>query len=192
MQIMMGSLADGDGKVLAGAPHGRRVFGRMMEKTSHEPDRAEPVFLDFIGVDVATASFLRETVLAFRDAVRRRRSNFYPVVANASSVIMDELAVLTTADNDVVITCFLDDDKEPRELRIMGELDPKQRITFDLVRKRGETDAAELMREHGDDEENKVTQTAWNNRLSSLASRGLVVELSQGRAKRYRLLFQER
>jgi hypothetical protein len=192
MQIMMSGLADGDGKVLAGAPHGRKVFGRMMEKTSQEPDLAEPAFLDFSGVEVATASFLRETVLAFRDAVRRRRSNFYPVVANASSVIVDELAVLTAADNDVVFTCLLDDNKEPHEPRIIGVLDPKQRITFDLVRKRGETDAGELLREHGDDEENRVTQTAWNNRLSSLASRGLVVELSQGRTKRYRPLFQER
>lgn len=192
MRIMMSGLVDGDRKVLAGAPHGRKVFGRMMENTSQEPDTAEPAFLDFSGVEVATASFLRETVLAFRDAVRRRRSNLYPVVANASSVIVDELAVLTAADNDVVVTCLLDDNKEPREPRIIGELDPKQRITFDLVRKRGETDAAELLREHGDDEESRVTQTAWNNRLSSLASRGLVVELSQGRAKRYRPLFQER
>ena len=192
MQILMTGLVEGDGKVLAGAPHGRRVFGRMMENTSQEPDIAEPAFLDFDGVEVATASFLRETVLAFRDAVRSRRSKFYPVVANASSVILDELAVLTAADRDVVVTCLLDDNKVPHEPRIIGELDPKQRITFDLVRRRGETDAAELLREHGDDEEHRVTQTAWNNRLSSLASRGLVMELSQGRAKRYRPLFQER
>lgn len=192
MRMMIRELADGDTKVLAGAPHGRRVFGRMMERTTQEPNSPEPLFLDFSEVEVATASFLRETVLAYRDAVRRRRSNFYPVVANASSVIVDELVVLTAADNDVVITCSLEDNNGPRELRIIGELDPKQRITFDLVHERGETDAAELMREHGGDEANRVTQTAWNNRLASLAGRGLVVELSQGRAKRYRPLFQER
>jgi hypothetical protein len=162
-----------------------------MERTSQEPDSPQPVFLDFSEVDVATASFLRETVLTYRDTVRRRRSNIYPVVANAGILIIDELAVLTTADNDVVMVCSLENNKEAREPRMIGELDPKQRITFDLVRKRGETDAAELMREHGDDETNRVTQTAWNNRLASLASRGLVVELSQGRAKRYRPLFQE-
>jgi hypothetical protein len=52
--------------------------------------------------------------------------------------------------------------------------------------KRQETDAAELMREHR--ETKAVKQTAWNNRLSALANMGLVVELSEGRAKRYRSL----
>jgi len=45
------------------------------------------------------------------------------------------------------------------------------------------------MREHGESE--GVKQTAWNNRLAALAGLGLVVELSQGRAKRYRPLFME-
>jgi hypothetical protein len=191
MRILMSELADGESNVLAGAPHGRKVFGRMMERTSQEPATPEPAFLDFSGVEVATASFLRETVLAYRNAVRRRRSNFYPVVANASALVSDELAVLVASDNDVLMMCLLSEDAQPLELRLIGELDPKQRITFDLVRERGETDAAELMREHGDSEASSVKQTAWNNRLSSLVSRGLLVELSQGRAKRYRLLFQE-
>jgi hypothetical protein len=39
--------------------------------------------------------------------------------------------------------------------------------------------------------EKTTAQTAWNNRLSALATLGLVVELSQGRAKRYRPLFAE-
>jgi hypothetical protein len=46
------------------------------------------------------------------------------------------------------------------------------------------------MRDYGESEKTKV-QTAWNNRLASLAGLGLVVELSQGRAKRYRSLFAE-
>jgi hypothetical protein len=192
MRILMSELADGDGRVLAGALHGRKVFGRMIERISEEHDTPEPVFLDFGRVDVATASFLRETVLAYRDTVRRRRSNIYPVVANASGLIVDELAVLAAANNDVVMACSLEENGDPRDLHVIGELDPKQRITFDLVRERGETDAAELMREHGDSEANPVKQTAWNNRLSSLASRGLVVELSQGRTKRYRPLFEEK
>ena len=51
------------------------------------------------------------------------------------------------------------------------------------------TDAAQLMREHGETE--NVKQTAWNNRLAALTSLGLVVELSAGRAKKYRALFEE-
>jgi hypothetical protein len=35
-----------------------------------------------------------------------------------------------------------------------------------------------------------VKQTAWNNRLSALAMSGLVVELSEGRSKRYKPMFE--
>jgi hypothetical protein len=71
---------------------------------------------------------------------------------------------------------------------LIGQLDRKQQLTFDLVRQRGETDAMELMREFGDTED--VGSTAWNNRLSSLVSLGLIIELSFGRAKRYKPLLQ--
>jgi hypothetical protein len=104
--------------------------------------------------------------------------------------VADELKVLVTARGNALMLCSLDDNDQPHEQCLLGELDPKQRITFDLVQKRGETDAAELMRAHGEREKTKV-QTAWNNRLASLAGLGLVVELSQGRAKRYRSLFAE-
>ncbi len=71
----------------------------------------------------------------------------------------------------------------------LGELDPKQRLTFDLVHERGETDAGALMRDFGESEGVKHT-TAWNNRLASLAALGLIIEQSQGRSKRYRPLFE--
>ena len=189
MRILMRGLADGDGQVLAGAINGRKVLAKLVERTGEEPTVPEPVFLDFSGVEVATASFLRETVLVFRDTVRRRRSNFYPVIANASALVEDELKVLLESDSNVLMLCSLDENNNPHEARLAGDLDPKQRLTFDLVQKRRETDAAGLMREHGESE--NIKQTAWNNRLSALASLGLVVELSQGRAKRYRPLFVE-
>ena len=163
----------------------------MVELTGCEPNAPEAVFLDFAGVEVATASFLRETVLEFRDTVRRRRSNFYPVIANASDLVADELVVLVNSQGNVLMLCSLDANDQPHQPRLVGDLDPKQRFTFDLVQKRGETDAAELMRDYGESEKIVVKQTAWNNRLASLAGLGLVVELSQGRAKRYRPLFME-
>jgi len=71
-----------------------------------------------------------------------------------------------------------------------GKLDPKQRLTFELVHERGETDASELMRAYGDREHLRHT-TAWNNRLAALVGRGLLMEITQGRAKRYRPIFGE-
>jgi hypothetical protein len=190
MRIQIRDLAEADGRVLAGALSGRKLLAKLVERTGEEPATPEPVFLDFDGVEVATASFLRETVLAFRDTVRGRRSNFYPVVANASDLVADELRVLVAARGDVLMLCTLDEDGKADQQRLVGELDPKQRVTFDLVQQRGETGAAELMREFGESEKTTF-QTAWNNRLAALASLGLVVELSQGRSKRYRPLFME-
>ena len=190
MKISMASLTDGDGHVLAGAIRGRRALAKLLERTVRDPDQPEMVFLDFTGVDVATASFLRESVLSFRDTVRGHRSNFYPVIANASELVGDELKVLMVARGDVFMLCSLDDSGKPQHPHLIGKLDPKQHITFDLVQQHRETGAAELMREHGESEKTTV-QTAWNNRLAALANLGLVVELSQGRAKRYRPLFVE-
>ncbi len=179
----------GNAEVLAGAVNGRKVFEKLLERTEKEPAVPEPLFLDFAGVNVATASFLRETVLAYRDAVRRRRSNFYPVIANANQVVEEELKILVSTGGDVLMLCLLDENELPHEPRLLGKLDPKQRLTFDLVQKRGVTDAAELMREYGKGE--NIQKTAWNNRLAALAGLGLVVELVEGRTKRYRPLFAE-
>jgi hypothetical protein len=186
MKILMRDLVEGDGEVLAGALSGRKVWGKLTEHIGQEGDVPEPVFLDFSDVEVATASFLREAVLGFRDTVRQRRSNLYPVVANAGELVADELKILVEQHGDAIMLCSLDNKGVPRDPRLIGNLDPKQRITFDLVCERGETDAAELLRIHRETPE--VKQNAWNNRLASLAGLGLLIELSEGRTKRYRPL----
>lgn len=172
-------------EVLAGSDTGRQVQARLLVLTSREPDAPEALFLDFESIEVATASFLREAILGFRDAIRSRSSKFYPVVANAGALVLDELAVLVKALGQVAMTCSLTPAGIVKKVELVGELEPKQRITFELVEQRGETDAASLMREQSE----QVGQTAWNNRLSALAGMGLIVEMSQGRSKRYRKLF---
>jgi len=179
----------GESEVLAGALNGRSVLNGLLNAIPAEPATPEPVFLDFTRIDVATASFLRESILAFRDIIRGRRSKFYPVVANANDTVREELLELLSPRGDVVMLCTLDKADTVTSAAPLGELDPKQRLTFDLVHEHGETDAGTLMREYGKGEGVKHT-TAWNNRLASLASLGLVIETSQGRAKRYRPLFE--
>jgi hypothetical protein len=189
MKIDMSHL---DGKkltTLAGAPNGRRAMGALLAKTTQEPLGAELLHLDFAFVQVATASFLRECVFRLRDAVRSQHSNFYPVVTNANDQVFEELALLAHASNDVLMTCSLGENDEPIRARLIGELDPKQKLTFDLVNSFGETNASELMQNQDPTENAK--QNAWNNRLAGLANLGLVFEISQGRAKRYKRLFEE-
>lgn len=187
MQIKVRDIAGTD--VLAGARTGRRVLHAMLEHVDIDPKDPEPVYLDFLGVAVATASFLRESVLEFRDTVRRRWTWCYPVVANANDTITEELSVLIEPQRDVLMVCTLRADGCASEPRLIGELEPKQRITFDLVNHLGETDARELLRATNDSEH--IRQTAWNNRLASLAKLGILMEFSQGRTKRYRPLLLE-
>ena len=183
MRFRLKDLADNE--ILAGAVAGRRILGLLLDRIDGEPTAPEPVYLDFQGVEVATASFLRECILEFRDIVRRRWTNNYPVVANANDSVAEELSVLV-AQRDVLILCTLDAKGRPTSPRLLGALEPKQRIAFDLVRERGETDAGELMRSSRGTED--VGQTAWNNRLAALSRLGLLMEMSNGRAKRYRPL----
>lgn len=180
----------GGSPVLAGSSNGKKALAKLLASTVQEPLDADPVFLDFSGVEVATASFLRESILVFRNFVRGRRSNFYPVVANANSDIRDELNELVSGQkSDVLITCRLSESGKASDVQLIGDLEPIQRKTLEHVRQLGETDAGELMRTHGADDRTTRT-TAWNNRLTALSSLGLLVEMSQGRTKRYRPLFE--
>ena len=177
------------GTVLAGALNGRMALNGMLSVTLAEPDRPELAILDFSGIEVATASYLRESVLAYRDIIRGRRSRFYPVVTNLNDVVRDELVELLRLRGDALMICDFSEDGEVVDATPLGELDPKQRLTFDLVQQHRETDAGTLMREYGNSEGIKHT-TTWNNRLAALAALGLVTEWSQGRAKRYRSLVE--
>lgn len=171
--------------ILSGAPSGRQLFSKLVAALPGEPDSPEPFFLDFGKVQVATASFLREAILGFRNFVRGRKSNFYPVVANASADIIDELFELVQPRGDVIMTCSLGDDGSITRSRHIGKLDPMQKLTFDLVNAQGLTTATKLM----ESQAGEIKTTAWNNRLASLSNLGLICEQSHGRAKSYAPLF---
>jgi hypothetical protein len=187
MRIDMAEI--GGASILAQAVAGRAAFRKLLEITESDPAMPEPAYLDFGDVQVATASFLRETVLAFRDAARGRHSNLYPIVANANDAVREELLALLQSRGDALMTCQLSHFGQVTDADLLGDLDPKQKLTFELVCKHRDVDAGELMRLHGDGD--NVQRTAWNNRLSALAGMGLIVETSQGRAKRYKPLLVE-
>ena len=187
MRIDMAQMAKTN--VLAGALNGRAGLTRLLELVPSESTRPESVFLDFLNIDVATASYLRECIVAFRDVIRGRDSLYYPIVANSNQEVRDELLELTRTRGDVFMTCALASDGTVSQPALVGDLEAKQLLTFTLVQRHSGTDAGELMREYGKDENVRHT-TAWNNRLSALAKLGLIVEMRQGRLKRYRPLFQ--
>jgi hypothetical protein len=165
--------------VLAGAQNGRSVLAKLISTTSPTGGPAV-AFLDFQKVAVATSSFLRESVLGFRDYARTALPTLYPVVANASDVVSEELELFMKKTGDAIWCCDLDRTQRVSRPRVLGVLDPAEKQTFELVSHLGGASAPELGAKRSD---LKLTANAWNNRLASLASKGLLVESRDGKAK---------
>src|SRR5438045_2264084 len=87
--------------VLAGSADGAVVLSKLIAAVSEIED-TEVVMLDFQHVQIATASFLRESVLGFRDYCRNSRPNLYPVVGNADLPVVEELEGLLRLRGDAV------------------------------------------------------------------------------------------
>lgn len=176
---------EGGDTVLAGSGEGRSFLARMIEVTGKEPSEPEPLILDFAEIEIATSSYLREAVVRLRDMFRGKRSNFYPIVANATDAVTEELAMLLNDHSDALLACSVDDAGQLSAVEPIGKLEGVLRRTFDLVREHGEIGAVEARTMFPAETE---TVTAWNNRFSALADRGLVVEFNRGRLKRYKTI----
>jgi hypothetical protein len=177
-------------EILTGAAAGKASALAIIEKAGKEPADPSPLLLDFSAVNVATASYLREAVFALKSYLRSSASKFYPVVANANEAVREELAVIADARGDALLVIETTGSGAVKRQSIIGSLDPKQATTFARVNELKETDASSLMERFGSAEKTTST-TAWNNRLASLVSRGLILEFSRGRAKFYQPLFKE-
>ncbi|WOH68643.1 hypothetical protein [Bradyrhizobium sp. BWA-3-5] len=176
--------------VLSSASDGRAGFKAMLEKTQTEPSNPTPLIIDFAGITVATASYLREAVFTLKTFLRTSNSKYYPVVANAKPTVLEELAVIADARNENVLVADISASGEVKNQRIVGQLDPKQASTLERVTSLGRTTAGDLKRMFGETD-GVSAPTAWNNRLASLAAAGLILEFTQGRAKFYQPLFTE-
>jgi hypothetical protein len=176
---MMNDICDGE-DVIAGASAGAQALSKLIEAVSEEYEIVV-VVVDFKGVAVATASFLREAVLGFRDYCRNSRPNLYPVLANVGVKVREELDGLLQLKGDAVVVCDLNGGGHVKSAAIVGKLDPKQRITLAAVLKARRADASSLA---AHDRELK-NPTAWNNRLASLAAKGILRETQTGRSKTY-------
>ena len=172
--------------VFSGAAPGRRLLSALLAATPLV-DLPTPAFLDFAGVEVATASFLRETVIGFRDYARMSLPNIYPAVANLSAAVAEELDFFVRARGDVLWSCNLDSKDNITAAKLIGDLDPAQRTTFDAVRQMGTISAPELATQFAAE---GIGSTAWNNRLSALAGKGLLIERRQGKSKSFSPLLE--
>lgn len=169
--------------ILAGSLLGQRAFAALIQQVK-APAAPEVCFLDFASVKVATLSFLRDSVLAFRNHARAQWPTLYPVVANLAPAIEEEFSDFLQMRNDAMVMCELDASQAPHHPVILGTVDGKQLTALDAVLALREADAPQLA--HQFKEAEPISTTAWNNRLAALVAKGLLIEISSGRGKRYR------
>jgi hypothetical protein len=185
MRISLSQLAKAE--VLAGAANGAAVLSQLVAKV-HRLTALTVVVLDFEGVSVATGSFLRECVLGFRDYCRRSQPSLYPVVANVSDAVAEELLFLLQTKREALIACTMNSNGRMAKPQVIGTLEEKQRLTLDAVLDLQVADAGMLAERFADTE--KIGVTGWNNRLASLVTGGILMEVRSGRAKRYRPILE--
>lgn len=167
--------------VLAGSLDGKKAFVDLIQKTI-VPVEPEVCFLDFAGINIATVSFLRESVVAYRNHTRSTWPSIYPVCANLSDPVREELASFLAMWSDALVTCTLGTENRISNIEIVGKIDGKQGVALRGVIELGEVNAPSLRAYSGED----VAPTAWNNRLGALAAKGILIEVGSGRNKRYR------
>lgn len=167
--------------ILTGSGPGRQLLSALV---SAQPSTSAPtpVFLDFEGVEVATASFLRESVIGFRNYCRQSIPNAYPVLANLSADVSEEIEFFIKARGDALWVCDLNARGAVSHGRIIGELEPAQREAFNAAIQLGSVTAATLAKSFS---KQAIGNTAWNNRLSALAAKGLLMETRQGKTKSF-------
>lgn len=182
MNFLVQSLAGTASRVLAGSAAGRKLLASLIDATPIGT-APEKVFLDFTGIEVATVSFLRESIVGYRDFTRSSRQNIYPIVANPEPVVLEELEHLVKARNDVLWCCWLGAKDNVTRQQLVGELDPAQRQTFEKICELGTSTAPQLANYFPNIE---IGATAWNNRLSGLVAKGLLVEMRSGKTKMFR------
>jgi hypothetical protein len=139
--------------------------------------------LDFSGVQHVSASFLRESVVAFHDYVRAYIPETFPVIVNATNSIREELEIILRARNRAMPVAqeFGSDFRTG----IIGSVDGPLQLTLELLRKRPSS-AIDLA-----DADEQVGRTGWNNRLSALAQMGLIVSDQTTKSRKYRFILDE-
>jgi hypothetical protein len=164
-------------KVLSGALPGRQALASILANipSFSEPER---IYLDFQGIETATASYLRESIVGFRNYALSSLNNVYPVIANAAPSVLEEIDFLVKHLGDTFWCCNLDLNGTVSDAKLLGTLDPAQYITFQLLIQLGSASARDLAKH-----EPEIGITAWNNRLASLAAKGLLIESRHGKTK---------
>jgi hypothetical protein len=165
-------------KVLAGSSSGRQICKLLFDLAKSGP--AGLFAINFLGVGVATSSFLREGIVEFRRLARREIPDVYPVLSHLADDVEEELVGLLNQMGEAFWVFELTNGAV-KKYRLVGRIDPKLKEALDLIESGQGYDAATLWKTTSSTE--SIGVTAWNNRLASLSKQGLVFESRVGKQK---------
>jgi hypothetical protein len=163
---------------LTGVARARQLLARLIARTADQQPKGI-LFLDFDGVGDASASFLRESILAFRDWARAYEPELYPVLANISEGVREEFVTLLRDRREAMPGCRLGPDGALIEAEVLGVLEPGLSETLSHIRERGPVTLQDLWRT-GD-----TKPTAVSNRVASLIRQGFVVTTPEPKRRAY-------
>lgn len=166
---------------LLGIAAGRDAATRLLVRVNASTN-TPMVLLDFHGMELVTASAARESI--FKLATHLAEQGTLLVCVNANESTLDELAFAATALKQPMVVGTLGKKGELQAPHVIGQLEAVQMKTLELVGRLGEVDAKTASQEAGD---KSAGATGWNNRLSSMASLGLLKERKVGKTKLYSL-----
>lgn len=163
--------------LLVGVQAGRSALTLLIKAASRRP-LAQLVALDFQGIELATASGLRQLLVPFWSWLLERGA--VGVVANANADTLDDVRLVAEACERQFICAQLADGRLRRPV-LYGPLDAKLALALELVLEAGEADAKTV---HERSQE-KTLVTVWNNRLAALEALGLLSQRKVGKTKLY-------
>jgi hypothetical protein len=179
-QIKLPMLHSATGAILAGKNIGKQIALRNLTDLTI-PQAPTIIELNFFGVDIATASFLSEAVVKFRNHVRRSSPFGYFIVTHLSEVVQEELDDYLTLLGDAM-PAAPSSNFNASAVEVLGTLEPGLEYALRCIREKSHVCPRDLHREEAIE---KLSQTTWYNRVKQLAIKGFVIETTNGRSKRY-------
>ncbi|TFZ08936.1 hypothetical protein [Ramlibacter humi] len=165
---------------LLGIAAGRAALERLGKAAPTRVD-APALLLDMSGMELVTASAARESLLKLSEVISQ--AGALPVFVNVNAATLDELRFAAEALKQPVVVASTDEQGSLTGAFVIGTLEPTQRETLEVVSQLEEADAKTASQAA----ESAAGVTAWNNRLSNLASLRLLQERKVGKTKLYSL-----
>ena len=164
---------------LTGVSRARQLLAKLIAWTADHAPKGT-LILDFTGVSNASASFLREAILAFRDYVRAYQPEVFPVLANLTDEVREEFHTLLQARSEAIPGCRLDASGGPVDAEVLGVLEPGLSQTLNMIRTRGQLALRDMPSE--------TKATTWSNRIASLIRQGFIVPIPEPNKRVYRFV----